>query len=592
MTQSSEADARFARDAWMRALTRTADLEADPLHTLPVLIDELAQRDADAPALISPGDSLSYGELVARASRYARWGLAQGLGGGGVAALMLRNCADYVAAWLGLTRIGATVALLNTQISGAALARSLAAAAPKVVIAGAEHAPALESLARASAVWVLGESGIAGIPLEPELGAFEDGPLDPASFVPPTLDSTALYIYTSGTTGLPKAAKVSHYRVMRWSQWFAGLLDVSPADRLYDCLPLYHSVGGVVAIGAALAGGACVVIRPRFSASEFWRDVSEERCTLFQYIGELCRYLVHAPEHPLERTHSLRIACGNGLRPEVWQTFKTRFSIPRILEYYASTEGNFSLYNCEGRPGAIGRIPRYLAHRLPVALVRFDAGTEEPERNELGRCERTGTGEAGEAVGLMSEEGRGARFEGYVDAEATRRKVLRDVFRAGDAWYRTGDLMRQDSDGFFYFVDRIGETFRWKGQNVSTAEVLGALCEMPGVRDGAVFGVEIPGMDGRAGMAALIVDPTFDLAVFRAAVQMRLPRYARPVFLRLLASLEVTGTFKPRKQELAAAGFDPDRIQDALYADAPGAEGYVPLDKALYAAIVAGQVRL
>jgi fatty-acyl-CoA synthase len=620
MTQSSDADAKFARDAWIRALTRTADLEADPLLTLPVLIEELAKREAAAPALASPGSRLSYGELAARAGRYSRWGLARGLGGGGVAALMLGNCADYVAAWLGLTRIGATVALINTQISGAALAHSLAAVAPRLMIAGAEHAPVLESAARSSsssppALWVLGEggtragrdgaagdgpagegavgaSGAAGIPLEPELRRLDGGPLDPGSFVAPTLDSTALYIYTSGTTGLPKAAKVSHYRVMRWSQWFAGLLDVSPSDRLYDCLPLYHSVGGVVAVGAALAGGASVVIRPKFSASEFWRDVSEERCTLFQYIGELCRYLVNAPEHPLERAHSLRIACGNGLRPEVWPTFKTRFSIPRIVEYYASTEGNFSLYNCEGRPGSIGRIPRYLAHRLPVALVRFDASAEAPARNELGLCERVGTGEAGEAIGLVSEEARGARFEGYADAEATRRKVLRDVFRAGDAWYRTGDLMRQDAEGFFYFVDRVGETFRWKGENVSTAEVSSALCEMPGVRDGVVFGVEIPGTDGRAGMAALIVDPTFDLAAFRTAVQARLPRYARPVFLRLIASLEVTGTFKPRKQELAAAGFDPARTRDALYADAPDAGAYIPLDQALYTEIAAGRVRL
>jgi fatty-acyl-CoA synthase len=627
MTQP-DADSRFARDAWIRALTRTADLEADPLFTLPVLVEELARREATAPALASPGNCLSYGDLAARAARYSRWGLARGLGGGGVAALVLGNCADYVAVWLGLTRIGAAVALINTQISGAALAHSLAAVAPRLVIAGAEHAPALASAARAYsshplALWVLGEdgtrarrsaaagagerraagaresgaagageSGAVGIPLEPELRKLEGGPLDPHSFVAPTLDSTALYIYTSGTTGLPKAAKVSHYRVMRWSQWFAGLLDVSPSDRLYDCLPLYHSVGGVVAVGAALAGGASVVIRPKFSASEFWRDVSEERCTLFQYIGELCRYLVNAPEHPLERAHSLRIACGNGLRPEVWQPFKTRFSIPRIVEYYASTEGNFSLYNCEGRPGSIGRIPRHLAHRLPVALVRFDAGAEEPARNERGLCERVGTGEVGEAIGLMSEEARGARFEGYADAEATRRKVLRDVFRAGDAWYRTGDLMRQDAEGFYYFVDRIGETFRWKGENVSTAEVSSALCEIPGVRDGVVFGVEIPGTDGRAGMAALIVDPAFDLAAFRAAVQARLPRYARPVFVRLIAALEVTGTFKPRKQELAAAGFNPARTGDALYADAPDAGAYIPLDKALYAEIVAGRVRL
>ena len=571
-------------------------MDADPHFILPMLVDQLAERQGDAPALIARERSLTYRELAARAHQYARWGLAQGLGNGAVAGLLMPNCAEYVAVWMGLTRIGTTVALLNTQLSGRPLAHCVKSAEPRLIIVGSELAKTLAEACGGPSmppVWVLGDGEGEGdqrfLPLGPVL---EGLPTDaPALGDPPTLDATALYIYTSGTTGLPKAAKVSHYRVMRWSEWFAGLLDTSPADRLYDCLPLYHSVGGVVAVGAALAGGGAVVIRPRFSASEFWDDIREERCTLFQYIGELCRYLVNAPEHPFERAHSLRIACGNGLRPEVWAAFETRFAIPRILEYYASTEGNFSLYNCEGRPGSIGRIPRYLAHRLPVALVRFDPAAEEPGRNEHGLCERCGAGEAGEAIGLIPEEGRGARFEGYVDAEASRRKVLRDVFQAGDAWYRTGDLMRQDAEGFFYFVDRIGETFRWKGENVSTAEVLGALCEIPGVRDGVVFGVEVPGSDGRAGMAALVVAAPFDLTAFRTAVQARLPRYARPIFLRLLAAVEATGTYKARKQDLAAAGFDPAGIRDPLYVDAPGAEAYVPLDSALHEAIAAGRIR-
>ena len=252
---------------------------------------------------------------------------------------------------------------------------------------------------------------------------------------------------------------------------------------MYNCLPLYHSVGGVVAVGAPLLGGGAVVIRPRFSASEFWRDVREQRCTLFQYIGELCRYLVNTPPQPAETEHALRIACGNGLRPEVWEAFQHRFRIPRILEYYAATEGNFSLYNCEGKPGAIGRIPSFLAHRLPVALLRFDLESGAPTRGADGFCQRCAVGEAGEAVGLIAdgaaEQARAARFEGYADRAATEAKVLRNVFKRGDSWYRTGDLMKRDEAGFYYFVDRVGETYRWKGENVSTAEVLAALCAFP-----------------------------------------------------------------------------------------------------------------
>jgi fatty-acyl-CoA synthase len=410
----------------------------------------------------------------------------------------------------------------------------------------------------------------------------------------PAIDATALYIYTSGTTGLPKAAKVSHYRVMQWSHWFAGLMDTNASDRMFNCLPLYHSVGGVVATGATLVGGGAVVIRSRFSASDFWRDVREERCTLFQYIGELCRYLLNSPHQDNEATHLLRIACGNGLRPEVWEPFQSRFKIPRILEYYASTEGNFSLYNCEGRPGAIGKIPSFLAHRLPVALLKFDVERGEPWRNEEGFCVRCAPNEVGEAVGLIPGAGKelAGRFEGYADAAASARKVLRNVFKDGDSWYRTGDLMRRDEGGFYYFVDRVGETYRWKGENVSTAEVLTALTTSRGVLDGVVYGVTVPGADGRAGTAALLVDANFDLAAFRADAAANLPVYARPVFLRLLKSIESTGTFKPRKQDLVQAGFDPARITDPLYFDDPRAQAYVPLDAALFAAISAGAVRI
>jgi len=599
-TQASpaDADAKFARDAWIRALQRTADIEKDPHLTFPVLIDRLALEFDAAPALLSHAGSLSYRDLAQRSHRYARWGLLQGLKSGDVAALLMPNCAEYVAAWLGLTRLGVTVALLNTHLAGDALAHCIRIAAPRLMIVGGGLAAGIAALKPhlppTLGIWGCGTGPQPFEPLDPALEEVSGELLGAAEHSPPTLDANALYIYTSGTTGLPKAANVTHYRLLRWSQWFAGLLDTRPEDRMYNCLPLYHSVGGVVAIGAVLAGGGAVVIRERFSASDFWRDVRAERCTLFQYIGELCRYLVNSPRQAIETGHSLRMACGNGLRPEVWETFKTRFGIPRILEYYASTEGNFSLYNCEGRPGAIGRIPKFLAHRLPVALLRFDLDAGEPKRNAEGLCESCAVDEVGEAVGLIphNEGDRAGRFEGYADAEASNKKVLRNVFKSGDAWYRTGDLMRRDAAGFYYFVDRVGETYRWKGENVSTAEVLGALAGAAGVKEGVVFGVSVPMTDGRAGMAALVVDRDFDLRAFRAHVIESLPAYARPVFLRLLPALEATGTFKPRKQDLLRAGFDPGQVSDPLYLDDASAEAYVPVDGALHASIAAGRVRL
>jgi fatty-acyl-CoA synthase len=596
VTQPTEADTKFARAAWIRALERTASIDRSGA-TLPVLVSRLAGEFDAAPALVSTEGTLSYRELAIRCNQYARWGLAQGLRPGDTVGLMLPNCAEYMAIWLGLTRIGVVVGLINNNLAGDALVHSINIIAPRAVIVGSDVAGRLiEVRARLStglACRVHGFSTHDLAPLAPELAQFSGDELCDSLCAPPPLDTTALYVYTSGTTGLPKAARVSHYRIMQWSHWFAGLMDTGPADRMFNCLPLYHSVGGVVATGATLVGGGAVVIRARFSASDFWRDVRDERCTLFQYIGELCRYLVKAPHQEIETAHELRIACGNGLRPEVWEPFQSRFKIPRILEYYASTEGNFSLYNCEGRPGAIGKIPSFLAHRLPVALLRFDVESGEPWRNAQGFCERCQPNEVGEAVGFIPSAGedRAGRFEGYTDPEASARKLLRNVFKDGDSWYRTGDLMRRDQRGFYYFVDRVGETYRWKGENVSTAEVLTALTAGRGVLDGVVYGVAVPGADGRAGTAALVVDAQFDLAAFRADVALRLPAYARPVFLRLIETIESTGTFKPRKQDLIAAGFDPARIKDQLYFDDPRKQAYVPLDASLFAAITAGAIR-
>lgn len=597
MTESGDGNANFARLAWLRALQRTAGIERNPGVTLPLLIEHMALRLGDAPALLARDGCLSYRALAARANQYARFGVDSGLRAGDTSALLMGNCAEYLAIWLGLTRLGVSVALLNSHLSGEALAHSIGIVEPKLLITDADLAASLGAirprLQPALKVVVAGVQASDFAPLR--LAQYKDEPLSAAEAPLPTLDMTALQIYTSGTTGLPKAANVSHYRLMQWSNWFAGLLDTTPADRMYNCLPLYHSVGGVVATGATLLGGGAVVIRRRFSASEFWRDVREERCTLFQYIGELCRYLVNQPRESGEGEHQLRIACGNGLRLDVWNEFKARFHIPRILEYYAATEGNFSLYNCEGEPGAIGRIPPFLAHRLPVALVQFDVVAGEPARDEEGRCRRCGVDEVGEAIGLIPDEktARAGRFEGYSDAQASKRKVLNDVFKPGDAWYRTGDLMRRDARGFYYFVDRVGDTYRWKGENVSAAEVHTVLAGAPGVLDAVVYGVPVPGADGRAGMAALVVTNDFDLAAFRHHVRKHLPAYARPVFVRLLTdAIAATGTFKPLKQELTQAGFDPRLVRDRLYADDPRLGAYVPVDQSVVADIQSGRRRL
>jgi fatty-acyl-CoA synthase len=331
------------------------------------------------------------------------------------------------------------------------------------------------------------------------------------------------------------------------------------------------------------------VIAPKFSASQFWTDCVSHGVTAFQYIGELCRYLLNTPEHPDERRHTVRGCVGNGLRPEIWVAFQERFRIPQIVEFYGATEGNVAMINYDGKVGSVGRLPALVRRALGTHLIRYDVESDAHVRDANGFCIPCGPGEVGEAIGRITGV---ARFEGYTSASATEKKILRDVFEKGDAYFRTGDLMRMDAESYFYFVDRIGDTFRWKGENVATSEVAEVLSVAKGVREANVYGVSVPGHEGRAGMAALVVDDAFEPAALYAHVARALPSYARPVFVRISSEIEITGTFKHRKVELVKEGFDPATVPDSvLFAD-PGAKSYVPLQPALHDRIVSGEVRL
>jgi fatty-acyl-CoA synthase len=578
----------------LRALELTAPIPRQRERVLPAVVDELGHRLGDRPALLSDRECFTYRELAGRARRYARWALAQGVARGEVVGLLIPNRPEYLAIWLGVTRVGGVVALLNTNLAGQSLAHCIQAASAKHLIVAAEladaAATALPHLAAPPEVWIHG--GRRG--LDERIESLAAGPLEPGELREVTIEDRALCIYTSGSTGMPKAANVSHARMLQWGLWFAGMMHAQPGDRLYNCLPLYHSVGGVLAPGAMLAAGGSLVVRERFSASQFWNDVLRWECTAFQYIGELCRYLLHRPRAGNETAHRLRLACGNGLAAGVWEAFQERFRIPQVLEFYAATEGGVSLFNVQGKPGAIGHIPPYLAHRYAPVLLAFDFDKGEPTRDEDGFCIRCGVGEPGEAIVKVRTDpaSAGSRFEGYTSAAETEKKILRDVFAAGDAWVRTGDVMRQDEKGFFYFVDRVGDTFRWKGENVATSEVAQELGAFEGILHASVYGVSIPGTEGRAGMAAIVCEGAPDLAALHRHLAERLPAYARPLFLRLCARAEVTGTFKYAKADLVRQGFNPGQCADPLYFIHPQLRTYVALDAPLYDSILAGAIRL
>ncbi len=577
-----------------RALIPLRRITPDSTHTIVDIVEAQARATPDAIAFYFQDRTLTYRALDGYADRVAHWAHGVGVGHGDVVALLMENRPEYVATWLGLLKLGAIVALINTNLRGIPLAHSIAIAAAKHAIVGAElaqtyneAAPQIETRPTA---WSAGGAAPGLEDFDAALARQSGAAADKAWRAGVTAKDKAFYIYTSGTTGLPKASNFTHLRMLFMMHGFRGGLNVKAADRMYNVLPLYHSAGGVCAVGPALLTGGSVILKRKLSVSEFWDDVHRYEATLFQYIGELCRYLLNAPPARWEHEHKIRAITGNGLRPEIWRNFQQRFAIPKIVEFYGATEGNVSMLNYDGTVGAVGRIPSYMRGIMTTRVVKFDIEHEVPVRGADGFCIECADNEAGEAIGMIADQP-GKSFDGYSKAADSQKKVLHDVFKTGDSWFRTGDLMRRDRLGYFYFVDRIGDTFRWKGENVATSEVSEALGVVPGVKEANVYGVAIAGMDGRAGMAALVTGTGFDIGQLAEALAGNLPSYARPLFVRLLPELEITGTFKQRKVELVKDGFDPAAITDPIYWLDHASGQYEPLTAAQYAAIVGGAVK-
>ena len=591
--------ARIARE-WRflkgvrRTLKRVASINAESANLSCDDLEAAVDRYRDRRALTFEGRTVTFAEMDALANRYAHWAKSQGLTRGQTVALFMPNRLEYLPIWYGLSKVGVICALINNQLGGAGLAHCLNISNALHVLVDGDTSAALmaarDQLTRQVHVW----NHSAPVQGQRDLS---NALKSCSSLRPDRLDSRgalrakdiALLIYTSGTTGLPKAAKITHMRVQLYMRGFAGATDARSSDRIYNVLPLYHATGGLCAMGAALLNGGSVVLKRKFSATAFWNDVVAEQCTMFVYIGELGRYLVNQPPQDNERAHRLRLVFGNGLAADVWRQFLDRFAIPEVLEFYGATEGNVSMFNFGGPVGACGRLPKYLRKRFNYRLALFDEETQAPLRTASGRCLEAGPGQIAECIGRIGTDVRSS-YSGYADKAASERKVLRDVFEMGDTWFCTGDLMRQDSEGYYYFVDRVGDTFRWKGENVSTSEVVASIVHVPGVQEVTVYGVRAGQEEGRAGMAALVVDDTFDVEALAATVEADLPHYAQPIFIRVMNSLATTGTFKVRKQDLVNEGFEPVRGRGAIYYKSPS-KGYVKLGKATYDKIVAGEMR-
>ncbi len=571
---------------YMKGASRVAHFTRDMPLLVPDRLEERAADSAEVPFILFEDQCITFAEANRRANRLAHAALALGLQRGDVVALLMSNRPEFVLTWLGLSKAGIVAALINTSATGTVLRHALTEVGARAVIVGAELLDLLDTLDGPAGMPVLvdAEAGQGFAPgperqdLTPLLAAASDENLPPSWREGLVAADTLYLIFTSGTTGLPKAAKMSHLRFLNSGEMMGGLMDFDKDSVFYCMLPLYHGAGGMVVPSACLAFGVPFVLRRRFSRSGFWDDVRRHRITAMYYIGEVIRYLLAAEPCSEDRNHSLRKMAGAGLKPDIWRAFVERFGIEQVFEGLGATEANYGLTNIDNVVGAVGRIthPEY----TNVRVQRWDVEGGEPMRDAEGRPLLAGPDELGELIAEVLSGNSGAGFfEGYTSQAATEAKLARNLFHPGDAWVRSGDLVRVDADGYVWFVDRVGDTFRWKSENVSTQEVETVLSAFPGLGMVNVYGVRVPGVEGRAGMAALTFEEgeTFDPAAFHAFARERLAPYAVPVFVRLCAAMDMTTTYKLRKLPYQRQGYDPALTEEPVFVADPQAGTYVPV---------------
>ncbi|XP_032025986.1 long-chain fatty acid transport protein 1 isoform X2 [Hylobates moloch] len=570
-------------------------------HTIPRIFQAVVQRQPERLALVDAGtgECWTFAQLDAYSNAVANLFRQLGFAPGDVVAVFLEGRPEFVGLWLGLAKAGMEAALLNVNLRCEPLAFCLGTSGAKALIFGGEMVAVAEvsgHLGKSLIKFCSGDLGPKGILpdthlLDPLLKEASTAPL--AQIPSKGMDDRLFYIYTSGTTGLPKAAIVVHSRYYRMAAFGHHAYRMQAADVLYDCLPLYHSAGNIIGVGQCLIYGLTVVLRKKFSASRFWDDCIKYNCTVVQYIGEICRYLLKQPVREAERRHRVRLAVGNGLRPAIWEEFTQRFGVRQIGEFYGATECNCSIANMDGKVGSCGFNSRILPHVYPIRLVKVNEDTMELLRDAQGLCIPCQAGEPGLLVGQINQQDPLRRFDGYVSESATSKKIAHSVFSKGDSAYLSGDVLVMDELGYMYFRDRSGDTFRWRGENVSTTEVEGVLSRLLGQTDVAVYGVAVPGVEGKAGMAA-VADPhsLLDPNAIYQELQKVLAPYARPIFLRLLPQVDTTGTFKIQKTRLQREGFDPRQTSDRLFFLDLKQGHYLPLNEAVYTRICSGAFSL
>lgn len=557
--------------------------------------EQATQRNPEGAALLYGDQVLSYRQANQHANRIAHHLQAQGIGKGDVVALFIENRPELLLTVLAVAKVGGICAMLNTAQTQAVLVHSLTLVDPVAIVVGAELVEAYDAVRGQVAIdpqrtWYVAEQPAAPVPagyVDLMAASADCSPDNPASTQQIYFNDPCFYIYTSGTTGLPKAGIFKHGRWMKSSASFGTIaLDMGPEDVVYCTLPLYHATGLCVCWGSAIAGASGFAIRRKFSASQFWDDVRKFNATTLGYVGELCRYLIDQPPSPRDRDNRVVKMIGNGLRPGVWGPFKERFGVEHICELYAASDGNIGFTNVLNFDNTIG------FSLMHWALVDYAHDTCEPIRGSNGFMREVQKGGQGLLLARIDDK---APFDGYTDPEKNRKVVLSDVFEKGDRYFNTGDLLRSIGFGHAQFVDRLGDTYRWKGENVSTTEVENIFMQYPQITEAVAYGVEIANTNGRAGMAAITPSESLATLDMRALLQFALsqmPAYAVPLFLRIKVKMETTGTFKYQKVRLKEEAFDPGRVgDDPLYAWLPGTDAYVPVTEQVLVDIQGGKYR-
>lgn len=573
-----ESMARF-----MRGGSRVAHFTRDMPYTTPDRLAERAQDSGDKPFIIFEDRSISFAEANRLAERIGQAAIAAGFKKGDVIALLMENRPEFVLTWLGLAKAGIVTALLNTAARGNVLTHALTTTAAKALIIGTELLAALETIDPPQIpIWEWNEHAVPATTHKDFAAAIAAAPADP---VPPAarediIAADPLYlIFTSGTTGLPKAAKMSHLRFLNSGEVMGGMMAGRPDDVMYCVLPLYHGAGGMVIPSISLAFGIPFVLRRKFSASNFWPDVRRHKITGMYYIGEIVRYLLNAPPSPDDKNHTLRNMGGAGLRPDIWAGFVERFGIENVFEGLGSTEANYGITNVDNRIGSVGRVP--FPQYSNVRVIKYDVDAADHVRDANGNLVQAKSGEVGELVAeVLPGPSPAGFFEGYLSPTETEKKLIRDIFKPGDVWFRSGDLVRFDEHDYFWFVDRVGDTYRWKSENVSTLEVETILSAYPDIAIVNVYGVQVPNIEGRAGMAAVTLEAgrPFDPVGFYRYAAEKLAPYAIPVFVRLTEAPDMTTTYKLKKTALQKQGFDPANTGgDAIFIANQAAGKYTPL---------------